>query len=132
MASTLQDSDPPNQVRVRLTTRDTDLTLNDAAPILVPTSFRRYPLSSLVNGLLENEKPVPLEFIVNGTYLRTTLDEYLSKNGLSTETTLAIEYVRARILLSISPLMSMKTGSVTWTSCHPNLPESCLRVTMDF
>ncbi|KAK5064214.1 ribosome biogenesis protein ytm1 [Exophiala bonariae] len=98
MASTLQDPDPPTtQVRVRLTTRDADLTLNDAAPILVPTSFRRYPLSSLVNGLLENEKPVPLEFIVNGTYLRTTLDEYLSKNGLSTETTLAIEYVRARI-----------------------------------
>lgn len=96
MASTLQD--PPNsQVRVRLTTRDTDLSLNDTAPILVPTSFRRYPLSSLVNGLLENEKPIPLEFIVNGTYLRTTLDEYLSKSGLSTETTLAVEYVRARI-----------------------------------
>lgn len=98
MASTLQDPDTPNaQVRVRLTTRDADLTLKDTAPILVPTSFRRYPLSSLVNGLLENERPIPLEFIVNGTYLRTTLDEYLSKNGLSTETTLAIEYVRARI-----------------------------------
>jgi len=50
-----------------------------------------------VNGLLENEKPIPLEFIVNGTYLRTTLDEHLSTNGLSIETTLAVEYVRARI-----------------------------------
>lgn len=40
---------------------------------------------------------MPLEFIINGTYLHTTLDEYLTSNGLSTETTLAVEYVRARI-----------------------------------
>lgn len=90
--------DAPNpQVRVRLTSRDSNLALEDSAPILVPTSFRRYALSTLVNGLLETEKPVPLEFIVNGTFLRTTLEEYLTSNGLSAETTLAIEYVRARI-----------------------------------
>jgi WD40 repeat protein len=85
------------QVRVRLTTRDTDLALEDNAPILVPTSFRRYALSTLVNNLLDTEKPVPLEFIVNGTYLRTTIDEYLTNNGISAETTLSVEYVRARI-----------------------------------
>lgn len=85
------------QVRVKLTTRDTDLALEDTAPILVPTSFRRYALSTLVNGLLKTEKAVPLEFIINGTYLRTSLDEYLTNSGLSAETTLAVEYVRARI-----------------------------------
>ncbi|EHY52460.1 Ribosome biogenesis protein ytm1 [Exophiala dermatitidis] len=91
-------TDPQNaQVRVRLTTRDADLALEDNAPILIPTSFRRYALSTLVNSLLKTEKSIPLEFIINGKYLRTTLDEYLSENGLSTETTLTVEYVRARI-----------------------------------
>ncbi|OQV09926.1 NLE NUC135 domain-containing protein [Cladophialophora immunda] len=85
------------QVRVRLTTRDTELAVEDLAPILVPTSFRRLTLSTLVNSLLETEKTIPLEFIVNGTYLRTTLDEYLTSNGISAETTLTVEYVRARI-----------------------------------
>ena len=96
MSSTVDDQRTA-QIRLRLSTRDTDLALEDTAPILVPTSFRRYTLSTLVNGLLKNDKSVPLEFIVNGAYLRTTLDEYLTKNGLSTETTLSVEYVRARI-----------------------------------
>ncbi|KAJ9606110.1 ribosome biogenesis protein ytm1 [Cladophialophora chaetospira] len=86
-----------SQVRVRLSTRDTDLALEDAAAILVPTSFRRLTLSTLVNSLLQAEKAIPLEFIINGTYLRTTLEGYLTSNGISAETTLAVEYVRARI-----------------------------------
>lgn len=85
------------QVRVRLTTRDTDLALEDSAAILVPTSFRRLTLSTLVNSLLKTDKAIPLEFIINGTYLRTTLEDYLTSNGISAETTLAVEYVRARI-----------------------------------
>ena len=96
MATTSSES-ANMQVRVRLTSRDADLALEDAAPILIPTSFRRYALSNLVNSLLKTEKAIPLEFIINGTYLRTTLDEYLSNSGLSTETTLAVEYVRAQI-----------------------------------
>ncbi|KAJ9640152.1 ribosome biogenesis protein ytm1 [Knufia peltigerae] len=85
------------QVRTRLTTRDTDLVLQEPAPILIPTSFRRIQLSTLVNNLVQTEKTIPLDFIINGTYLRTTLEEYLTNNGISTETTLNIEYVRARI-----------------------------------
>lgn len=34
---------------------------------------------------------------MNGTFLRTSLDEYLTSNGISVETTLDIEYVRAII-----------------------------------
>ncbi|OAG34153.1 hypothetical protein AYO21_11685 [Fonsecaea monophora] len=96
-AGTAGASGSQAQVRVRLTTRDTDLAVQDLAPILVPTSFRRLTLSTLVNNLLETEKTIPLEFIINGTYLRTTLDEYLTRNGISAETTVSIEYVRARI-----------------------------------
>ena len=53
------------------------------------------PLSILVNHLLENEKRVPFEFLINGTFLRTTIDEYLTANGISSENVLTVEYVRA-------------------------------------
>lgn len=96
MAATSTDSQN-TQVRVRLTTRDADLALEDTAPILIPTSFRRYALSTLVNNLLKTEKSIPLEFLINGKYLRTTIEEYLAESGLSPETTLTVEYVRARI-----------------------------------
>lgn len=93
------DTNEPHgsQIRLRLTTREQDLLLNDIAPILVPTSFRRYQLSTLVNGLLEREKAIPLEFLVNGSYLRTTVEDYITENGISAETVLTVEYVRARI-----------------------------------
>jgi WD40 repeat protein len=94
----MAQTDPATQVRISLSTRDTDLSLPESTgPILVPTNFRRYALSTLVNGLLQSEKPTPLEFLANGTYLRTSLDEYLTANGVSAETTLALEFVRARI-----------------------------------
>ncbi|KAF1815696.1 WD40 repeat-like protein [Eremomyces bilateralis CBS 781.70] len=57
--------------------------------------LKRYALSTLVNSLLESEKPVPFEFLINGQFLRTTLDEFLTANGISAETTLSVEYVRA-------------------------------------
>jgi len=46
---------------------------------------------------LETVQPVPLEFLVNGQFLRTSLDEYLTQNGISAETTLNVEYVKALI-----------------------------------
>ena len=56
---------------------------------------RRFQLSLLVNHLLENEKTVPFEFLINGSFLRTSIDEYLTANGISSENTLTVEYVRA-------------------------------------
>ena len=84
------------QVRLELTTRDQHISIEEP-PIQVPTSFRRYALSSLVNGLLGTEKPIPLEFLINGTYLRTSIEDFLTENGISTETTLTVEYLRARV-----------------------------------
>jgi WD40 repeat protein len=46
---------------------------------------------------LGSERPIPLEFLINGSYLRTSIDEYLTANGISAESTLAVEYVRALI-----------------------------------
>ncbi|KAE8144297.1 hypothetical protein BDV25DRAFT_134790 [Aspergillus avenaceus] len=86
------------QVRVQLTSKQEDIALpENTGPILVPTGLRRYALSTLVNNLLENDKPIPFEFLINGSFLRTSIDEYLTANGISAETTLEIEYVRALI-----------------------------------
>jgi ribosome biogenesis protein len=49
-----------------------------------------------VNNLLEHEKPVPFDFIINGSYLRTTLDQFLSENGISSETVVDAEYTPAQ------------------------------------
>ena len=40
---------------------------------------------------------MPLEFLINGSFLRTSLDEYLTANGISAETLLTVEYVRALV-----------------------------------
>ncbi|OJJ03637.1 hypothetical protein ASPVEDRAFT_134869 [Aspergillus versicolor CBS 583.65] len=86
------------QVRVQLTSQQEDIALPDSTgPILVPTGLKRYALSTLVNNLLSNDKPIPFEFLINGAFLRTSIDEYLTANGISAETTLEIEYVRALI-----------------------------------
>jgi WD40 repeat protein len=60
-------------------------------------ALKRYALSTLVNSLLESEKPIPFEFLINGQFLRTTIDDFLTANAISAETTLNVEYVRALI-----------------------------------
>ena len=45
--------------------------------------------------MLGLEKPIPLEFLIDGSYLRTSIDDYLSANGISSETTLVVEFARA-------------------------------------
>jgi WD40 repeat protein len=86
------------QVRITLSAQDPDLSLpEDTGAILVSTSLRRYALSTLVNNLLEREKAIPFEFLINGRFLKTSIDDYLSEHGLSSETTLSLEYVRAKL-----------------------------------
>ncbi|KAJ5907429.1 hypothetical protein N7495_000111 [Penicillium taxi] len=117
------------QVRVQLTSKEEDVALPDSTgPILVPTGLRRYALSTLVNNLLSSEKPVPFEFLINGTFLRTSIDEYLTANGISAETTLEIEYVRALIpplhiasfqhddWVSATDVLSASSPAASWAS----------------
>ena len=82
--------------------------------------LRRYALSTLVNTLLQSEKPIPFEFLINGTFLRTSLDEYLTANGISAETTLAVEYVRA----IIPPLYLASFWQDDWVSSVDVLSDS--------
>ena len=48
-----------------------------------------------MNHLLGVEKPIPFDFLINGTFLRTTLEEFLAARGYSSESTVAVEYVRS-------------------------------------
>ncbi|KAK5697719.1 ribosome biogenesis protein ytm1 [Elasticomyces elasticus] len=101
------------QVRIHLHTKSGDIELpQDTGPILVSTELKRYQLSTLVNRLLETEKPLPLEFLINGQFLRTSLDEFLTKNGISAETTLSVEYVKALI----PPIYSASYKHDDWIS----------------
>lgn len=85
-----------SQVKVRFFTKEEDETLHASeAPLFVPVLLKRYGLSEVVNHLLQKESPVPFDFLIDGVLLRTSLDEYLIKKGLSSETFLLIEYTRA-------------------------------------
>lgn len=72
-------------------------------PYMVPVTWRRSQLSTLVNKVLataatgEAPAPVPFDFIVNGELLRTSLEEYLAQHASSAETTLELEYIRSTL-----------------------------------
>nr|OQO20007.1 hypothetical protein B0A51_12269 [Rachicladosporium sp. CCFEE 5018] len=87
------------QVKIQLQTKSPELQIpKEIGPILVRTGFKRLQLSQLVNTLLENgENHIPLQFLINGQYLKTTIDDFLTQNGISAETTLSVEYVKALI-----------------------------------
>lgn len=59
------------------------------------TSLKRLGLSQVINHLLDTSKPIPFDFLVDGAFLRTTLDSYIAENGLSSESVITLEYVRA-------------------------------------
>lgn len=47
--------------------------------------------------MLDLQTPVPFDFLIHGSFLRTTLEEYLTSHGLSSETTVELQYVRSLI-----------------------------------
>ncbi|KAL8997892.1 MAG: hypothetical protein Q9169_002974 [Polycauliona sp. 2 TL-2023] len=95
---TMATEQSTSQVRVRLSAAQPDIVLPErTGAILVKTGLRRYELSGLVNTLLGNEKSVPFDFLINGIFLRGSLDDYLTQHALSSETTLNIEFVKAAI-----------------------------------
>lgn len=92
------DGEPPSvpRMQINLSTRDPSFALSIPS-IRVPTNLKRYGLSTLINHLLDNPSPIPFDFLVNGAYLRTSLDEYLTQAGLSSEQPLDVEYVRSQL-----------------------------------
>ncbi|RYP67223.1 hypothetical protein DL770_008654 [Monosporascus sp. CRB-9-2] len=88
----------PQQIRINLTTSTPDLQLPEGqTQLLVPGDLKRYGLSKILNSesMLNTSTPIPFDFLIDGAFLRTSLDEYLKANGLSYETTLTLQYVRS-------------------------------------
>ncbi|KMZ65037.1 Ribosome biogenesis protein Ytm1 [Zostera marina] len=72
------------------------------------TKLVRAELSEIVNYLLlsmDSEfKQIAFDFIVNGEFIRIPLEEFLLRNGISTERVLEIEYVKAVVPREDDPL----------------------------
>ena len=47
--------------------------------------------------MLATPQPVPFDFLINGTFLTSTLEDYLQQNGLSFESNITLQYVRSLI-----------------------------------
>lgn len=47
--------------------------------------------------MLDTPTPIPFDFLINGAFLRSTLQDYLKENGLSFETAVTLQYVRSLI-----------------------------------
>lgn len=47
--------------------------------------------------MLATPQPVPFDFLINGTFLPSTLADYLDKHGLSAEANLTLQYVRSLV-----------------------------------
>ena len=49
---------------------------------MIPTTWKRYQLSQLVNKALSLTTPVPFDFLVRGEILRGTLAEWCDEKGV--------------------------------------------------
>ncbi|KAL3418207.1 WD domain-containing protein [Phlyctema vagabunda] len=131
MDTPMQDVGRQGQVQVHFITDSPDIELPEGKrQLLVPTNVKRYGLSQILNSesMLDTDKPIPFDFLINGTFLRTTLDEYLTANGLSSETTVNLQYVRSLIpplyeasfehddWVSSVDVLSASSAAATWGS----------------
>ncbi|KAJ4302188.1 ribosome biogenesis protein ytm1 [Collariella sp. IMI 366227] len=90
---------PGAQVKVTFITTEPDLQLPEGKrQLLVPADIRRYGLSRVLNSeSMLDTGSIPFDFLVNGSFLRSSLEDYLTSNGLSLETNLTLQYVRSLI-----------------------------------
>lgn len=50
---------------------------------MVPSDWRRFQLSELINKVLASEQPVPFDFIIGEELLRTSLGAFAKAKGLT-------------------------------------------------
>ncbi|KAI8989357.1 WD40-repeat-containing domain protein [Pilobolus umbonatus] len=89
-------SSDQEQVQVRFITQQAEYAVSDSA-ILVPSNIKKQGLSEIINSLLETDKPIPFDFLIDGQLLRTSIVDYLNSTNLSTENLLTIEYVESML-----------------------------------
>ncbi|RHN48318.1 putative transcription factor WD40-like family [Medicago truncatula] len=70
-----------------------------SSAIAIPVDLTRFGLSSLVNALLqskdEDHKSEPFDFLIDGEFVRMSLEDFLLAKGISAERILEIEYIRS-------------------------------------
>ncbi|XP_067649347.1 ribosome biogenesis protein wdr12-like [Haliotis asinina] len=102
-------------VQVKFFTKQPAYSVPDS-PFSVPANVGTTELSSLINGLLneeESEGGVDFDFLIEGEFLRVTLDVYLEQRGVSTEDVLDIEYVERQA----APKPENSLLHDDWVSC---------------
>lgn len=82
------------QVRVKFVTKNESIRVTET-PFAVPARLNRQGLSQVVNHLLNTDKPRPFDFLIDGVFLRSTLEKYMRQHMISEESVLTLEYVEA-------------------------------------
>ncbi|ORY59879.1 ribosome biogenesis protein YTM1 [Leucosporidium creatinivorum] len=99
------------QLAIRLTTKDSAYSI-PSTKFLVPANWRRFHLSELINKVLENSSPIPFDFLINSSLLRSSLGAYCAQTGTSEEVTLEIEYLPS----TLPPQLESTLPSEDWVS----------------
>jgi ribosome biogenesis protein YTM1 len=100
-----------DKVQVSFYSRQAEYAVQDT-PILIPTRLKRSGLSEIINHLLDIQDQIPFDFIIDGKFLRQSLQSYLDSHGLSSENVLKIEFVR----VSLPPQESATLNHDDWIS----------------
>ncbi|RHY36098.1 hypothetical protein DYB34_006145, partial [Aphanomyces astaci] len=99
------------QIRVKFVTKNAAIRVTET-PFAVPIKLARAGLSQVVNHLLNTATPKPFDFLVENTFLRTTLEKYVVTNHLTDEAVLTLEYVEAHL----EPEESQSQNHPDWIS----------------
>ncbi|KAI0321520.1 WD40 repeat-like protein [Amylostereum chailletii] len=62
---------------------------------MIPSTWKRYQLSQLVNKALSLTNIIPFDFLIHGEVLRASLGEWNAEKGAGEEETLEIEYIES-------------------------------------
>lgn len=87
-------SDENAEIQVRFETQQKKYSVTDK-PFSVPTRLKRYGLSEVINHLLQLDPPRPFDFLIDGEFIRSSLEKYIVDHQLSRETIIKIEYCEA-------------------------------------
>ncbi|GAA6044465.1 hypothetical protein JCM8097_004466 [Rhodosporidiobolus ruineniae] len=99
------------QIAIRLSTKDQAYQI-PPAKFLVPASWRRFHLSELINKVLENDSPIPFDFLIDQTLLRSSLGAYCAATGTSEEVVLEVEFLPS----TLPPQLESTQPSEDWVS----------------
>ncbi|EGG05904.1 uncharacterized protein MELLADRAFT_74936 [Melampsora larici-populina 98AG31] len=81
-------------IPVRLVTKSKQYAIPNAK-YMVPSDWKRFQLSELINKVLEHSQPIPFDFVIEDQLLRTSVKTFIDSRGLSTESILEIEYLES-------------------------------------